>query len=281
MKKLFLTLSVVVLITAIMVAACGCSKVAQTDKLSNPLVGDETYVYDVFYNTAVVGSLTIAWTDINNAKVGKEAGCDFSMGEYVNNSFTGKRLSSTLNMDNGDSIMSDVLYKASFAPVASNKVIVKDDKTSTAYVHYSSGKVNISTTVNAIKTESSLKVKSPYYDNEMLYAVIRASDIHDDSYSMSYSMPSALTRSVDTMSIVKSSALENVNLTEISSEAIPCYQFSITISNNSYAGSYTVFLAKTNLPVTSANSSISAVKKAVVKIVEGDYSYILKSISAE
>ena len=286
MKKLCLLLLILVLAaTPLLFAAC--SNVSQRDKLmpgySCADDGYELFTYNVFSQEQIVGEMTMKFEPLTKKSVDLPS----AEGDKHFDSVSGTLLSTDLAMQNGDTVTSRVLYDGNFTPIFSYKRTSVGGTVKEMQVRYE-GKYLYAERFEAGSKVSSYREKlSGYYDNEMLYALVRASSIGDSSYSLSFSVANALTGSTDSMSITKIGEVkESIKALEPrepqlaegeTSYTVPCYSFRIS-TGNQYAGSYTMTVTKDRQTVENDTLNIVNVKKIITTITEGDYKYILKDV---
>ena len=297
MKKVFLIILILVLCAAPLVFTA-CSNVSQRDLLTMGYVcspdGYELFTYDVNYVeivddkivTTPVGTMTMKFEPLNNDTVTMD--CATSEGKKTFTVTNGTLL--TINMqrtDNDDSVFSQVLYEGSFAPVFSYKRTKVGDEVKTMQVSYEGKYLYTKLFVNGTETSSCRHKASGCYDNEMLYALVRASEVSASSYSLSYTCVNPLTAHADGMTITKTATgEEEIPLLTPSSfeptENEPAhktayYLFQIS-TDNQYAGSYEMKVAQKSQSVINDKISIKNVKKIILSISEGHYEYLLSGV---
>jgi len=293
MKKALLIV-LILLVAAAPIALTACSSVSQAQLLSTAYVcnvpgGYELFTYDVYYKTDVVGEMTLKFQPLTGEAV-SVPDRTAEGGEKSFSSFKGTLLSMDLQMDgvyNSDSITSKVLYTNAFTPVYSYKKTNIGGVTKEMQVSYSSKYARTKLFVNGAEEKSSRhKIKNAtVFDNEMLYAIVRATKVDESSYSLSFSSPNALTATLDSLTVSRSStananikALEPKDKTAEEDASTPAYLFRISTGNR-YADTYSMEIAKDPVTVNNDYMNVENVKKVILKIVEGDYSYVLKGIT--
>lgn len=287
MKKFLLIILILALCASPLLFAA-CSNVSQSSLLSFSYVcsedGYELFTYDVFKDNAVVGAMTMKFEPLYDRSVTMVCLTEAS-GEKTFSGVTGTLLSVDLAMNNGDTIKSRVLYDGNFAPIFSYKKTVISTDVKEMQVSYEGKYLYTKLYVNGEEGPSTEHKASGCFDNEMLYALVRASAIGSSSYSFSFTSVNPLTAAPDTITISRASqvnesvkALEPTVLPEgTETYTVPCYQFRISI-DNAYAGSYTMNVAKENQTVKNDTLDINKVKKIIVSITEGDYLYKLSDV---
>ncbi|GEM_PF-2018572 len=304
MKKIVLVLLVLLLcFTPLVLTAC--SNVSQAQLLSTGYVctqpgGYELFSYDVYYKTDVVGEMTLKFEPLTKASL-TLPDITADSGEKNFDSFSGTHLTMRLTMDgvfNSDSIESHVLYSNDFTPLYSYKKTSIGGTEKIMEVTYSSKYAHTSLFVNGKEEATSRqKIKNATaFDNEMLYAIIRATKVDESSYSLSFVSPNALTSELDKISVSKISSVnakikalepkeeetaaaesENEESAEKEEYTTPAYLFRVSTGNR-YASTYNMAISKNAITVHNDVMDVSNVKKVILKITEGDYSYLLKDI---
>lgn len=286
MKK-FLLIVLLLVIAATPLLFTACSNVSQRDKLmpgySCSDNGYELFSYNVFHQEAIVGDMTMKFEPLIKKSVSLPA----AEGTKAFDSVTGTLLSTDLTMTNGDTITSRVLYDGNFTPIFSYKRTSVGGAVKEMQVEYESKYLYAKRFENGTEVSVYREKAAGYYDNEMLYALVRASSVSDSSYSLTFSVANALTAATDRMSITKMGEVkESVKALEPTtyelaegetSYTTPCYAFRIS-TGNQYAGSYTMTVTKESQTVKNDTLDITNVKKIITTITEGEYKYILKDV---
>ena len=287
MKK-FLLIVLVFALAATPLLFAACSNVSQRDKLMQGYScsddGYELFVYSVFHDEAVVGKMTMKFEPLQKKNVDlPSAGGD--KGHFTE--VTGTLLSTDLELDNGDSVLSRALYDGNFAPIYSYKRTSVGGEVKEMQVEYEEKYLYAKRFEHGQEVSCYREKKAGYYDNEMLYALVRASSVSDTSYSLSYSVANALTGATDNMTIVKAgevkasiAALEPKEYTLPEGETkytTPCYLFRIQ-TGNQYASTYSMTVTKERQTVKNDTLDITNVKKDIATIVEGEYRYVLTDV---
>ena len=287
MKKFFLILLLLVLeATPLLIASC--SKVSQSDKLmpgySCSDDGYELFTYSVTHEEAVVGTMTMKFEPLEKDTIDLPS-ADGNKGHFTE--VTGTLLSTDLTMNNGDTIISRVVYDGNFAPIYSYKHTFIGGMVKEMQVEYEGKYLYAKRFEYGTEVSCLTEKASGYFDNEMIYALVRASSVGDTSYSLSFSVANALTGSTDSMSITKTGEVKehidalvptNYELAEgETTYSTPCYAFRIS-TGNQYAGSYTMTVTKDRQTIKNETLEITNVKKIITTITEGEYKYILTDV---
>ena len=287
MKKILLIVMLLVL-AATPLLFTACSNVSQRDKLmpgySCSDDGYELFTYAVYHDEAVVGEMTMKFEPLQNEAVDlPSAGGD--KGHFTE--VTGTLLSTDLTLNNGDTVKSRALYDGNFTPIYSYKRTSVGGVVKEMQVEYEGKYLYAKRFENGQEVSCLREKASGYFDNEMLYALVRASAVSDSSYTLSYSVANALTAATDTMSIVKMgevkeriAALEPRTYELAEGETYyttPCYAFRIQ-TGNPYASTYSMAVTKDRQTVENDTLNITNVKKIITTIVEGEYKYVLTDV---
>jgi len=300
MKK-FIIVFLILILAATPVVFAACSRVSQTDMLSDPYIADnaEIFTYKIYHATDhgkdLVGEMTLTFRKVKAEDVVLQDPTAEN-NERTISAFSGTRLSMAYKMDgvyNSDEGFSEVLYANDYSPVYSYKhtsiggtvkdmCVVYDTKYAYTYLYENGEK----------KKEAEVKVKNTtHFDNEMIYTIVRASNVSYSSYTMSFYSPNALTASLESISVSKVKEVGETGLAWVTPDEngesmLPCYLMSISIANT-YAKSYSMYVSKNKINATfhkkgendeDIEYEVSGVTKAIVKIEEGAYSYILDRI---
>ena len=295
MKKLLLTILILVL-CATPLLFTACSSVSQRDLLTTGYVcgkdGYESFDYDVFkadeegYYTLPVGKMTMKFEPKENASfdlpsVGSENGKKIE-------AFTGTLLSVDVTMDNGDTVLSRVIYDSACLPSYSYKRTVIGGVTKEMTVSYEDKYLYADCYENGEKVRSVEHKKANCYDNESLYAIVRASSVGASSYTLSFTCVNPLTGTANGMTISKSGTMdENIPILTPAEYTLPegkekfttpTYVFSIS-TDNQYASPYYMEVTQTSQTVTNDKINIKNVKKVITSIIEAEYKYVLTNVT--
>lgn len=292
MKKIVLIVSILAL-CLVPVLFTACSNVSQRDLLTTGYVcsddGYEFFAYDVYHTEGetktVVGEMTMKFEPKKAKNVTLPSATEES-GEKTFNSFTGTLLSVDATI-NGDTILSRVIYGGNCLPTYSYKRTVIDGVTKEMQVSYEGKYLYAKLFENGVEKSSVRHKASGCYDNESLYAIVRASAVGSSSYSLSYTCVNALTGNADSMSISRVGTAEETYdvlvpsdftpTEEVEKYTTPTYVFRVQ-TGNQYASSYLVEITQNSQTVKNEVVDIKNVKKVITAIVEGDYRYVLKDI---
>lgn len=216
MKKKILLLVLVIVALAALLA--GCVSKPPHKILSDPWANNEEITYNVTRTlsdkTVIKGTSTTTTKRITDGSI--------KVGGDVINNFSGTFVSIYTALEDGSVMEAQVAFKSSFEPVASYKKInVKGyennspakDTTQITAITYKDEKCYYETDFDGEKKSDSVKVgkwiKSPYYDNLMLYHVARSSYINNSFSSLTTKVLSTADYSIKTLTIA-SNALNQV-----------------------------------------------------------------------
>lgn len=263
---------------------CG-AQIIPHKALSAPWQAKETAVYTVERSFKdedkehVMGEQTMITENLENR--------DITVGTKTIEGFSGTLVTIETVMDDGSTMSAAVAFNANFHPVAAyKKVFVKgyegespsSDLTQELNAVYSdSDKRYDFTAVDKGETiEDSVKLKdkwlkSPYFDNLMIYHIARSSYSSNAFLPFSYTVPSWSKRALIKLSAAQLTDKITINTMGVDVE---CSQITITL-NQSFPGS------GQPLVVCLADSAIGEGKlnvRALVRYTEGDMRYTLKSL---
>ena len=318
MKKVFLAILIFVL-CATPLLFTGCSNVSQRELLSTSYVGGdngyELFTYDVYQQVngtftdkdgnylKKVGVMTMKFmcvdsTDDNilpavidspvyKKKADKEEVVvlskeviDGKIHAKVTN-YTGAYLLMNLTIDDTDTIESHVIYDNACNPLYSYKRTVIGGVTKEMEVRYEE-KYLYGVRKEGDKETSFKHKSSGCYDNEELYAIIRASVLEESSYNLSYTCVNPLTGNADGITISKS-AIEPKVIPLFSTENTNVYPFTIS-TDNQYAKSYSMEIVRSVSVIATKidNPQVTEkvnLKKIISLITEGEYEYCLSAFA--
>jgi len=275
MKKVVTIISVIIIIAAFsLTALAGCSNVSQLNKLEAPWLDYEQFTYTlsetVGETVTDIGTLVITVRRLNSQAV--------TLNEENFENITGSYCTYELNVtsgDNaGDNIRSDVLFKRDFTPIASYKVTDLSGTVNTSYIKYNTSKNKSTLTYNG--TQSEFKQSASVYDNEMLYLLVRASDVKDSKYTMSFSITDNVEGGARSITVSQGSEL-TVNLPDYGK--VECRSFTLSAAAT-YGDNVSLSLLLASSPISISNGETTTdIVKPIIKIIEGAYSYTLTDIS--
>ncbi len=265
MKKIICAIAVIMVLSVITVCCLsGCSNVAQTSKLQATWSAYERSVFSVNKGDVNVGTLVVTLKVYKTATKVTVGG-----GEYdLTGTLMNYDLGITAGENAGDSIAKTVAVNSDLSPVASYVQRNLSGVYSTALTTYNGNKVTLSIDGGEGKT---FKSKSPCYDNDMLYHVVRASGIFNDGYSISFNVPD--NNNGGMYSVSGSQKADSVKVqTGLGEQTGRTFTLTATTDLGSFSTNvtYAKFIV--------INEDVRVVKP-IIKIEEGDYSYVLQSIS--
>ncbi|NCA66941.1 MAG: hypothetical protein EOM87_02640 [Clostridia bacterium] len=275
MKKILLLVLVIATLAALtLMPLAGCSQVSQLNKLQAPWANYEQFTYDITKTTGesteTVGTMIVTYRRAINATVPIN-GNDFT----VNGSYCTMELNITEGEGAGDSISSIVAFKTDFTPIASYRETKIGNETNTAYVRYNTGKNKGTVQLNGGEGIV-FKHKGAFYDNEMMYYIIRASDLSSDSYTMAFAATDNLEGDAHDISVTRTTSTLTIN-TFLG--ALECASIVLTAAAE-YGNGTSVAVAVAKSPVTfGTGDNARQLIKPIIKITEGAYSYTLADVS--
>lgn len=280
MKKI---LFVLVLVIVGMVCLTGCSSVNQLNMISIGWLDYEQYTYNVYDNTTdqsqLIGEMVYTFKRVNSGEVnGKSFDCNKGcLTTYSLNITEGKYKGSTLS--------SSILFDSLFIPVASYKeysAVVdgqnNEDISYTVFADYTTGSKTGTYVRNGGEEKEFTKIKSKVYryDNESIYTLIRGSVFSNSSYSLSFSLLSNEDFSAKSVSVYKNSVEVEVKseLTAIENPTLTCTCIVANMAADKGSGTARyIYYADQSITIEGKD-----VIKAMVKIEEDGYTYVLKDI---
>ena len=275
MKKIIFLAIVSILIVSTAGVFAACSNVNQLNMLSVGWLDNESYVYDVVYNNEIVGEMTYTFKRLSDTTESTPAGnYEVSSGGYCEYS-----LNVTAGEYAGSTLYSKVIMSSNLTPIASYKKLdsSNNDLDYEISTDYRSKKGSIVINGN----EHTFKKSASTYDNDSIYTVVRGSVFNPDktSYSLSMSVVSNDTAEVRSISVAKVTADADVksNILDAESKNIvfKCSTFRVAVPAKYGDGTFT-YMSFSNDPYKVSGKSVI---KVPVEIIEGDYTYVLKTIT--
>lgn len=275
MKKI-LTLVLIILVVALfsVTSLAGCSNVSQLNKLEAPWQNYERFTYKLTETVDAVsteiGTLVMTVTRLNN----ESATVNTESFDKVTGSYCTFELNIASGENTGDCIRSEVLFKTDFTPIASYKTTDLNGDVNTSYIEYFTSKNKSILTFNG--EEKEFKQSATSYDNEMLYILVRASDVKDSKYTMSFSVTDNIEGGTRSIRVAQGS---ETKITVAPFGELNCRSFTLgataTYGDNA---SLSLLIASSPIIIGSGEAAVSVVKP-IIKITEGAYSYTLTDIS--
>lgn len=227
----------------------------------------ETSVYSVQYvegDVTLGGTYTLAVKRIDNA--------DVTVQDKTYSAFTGYVASASLVMEDGDTIDTEVLCYTTMQVKASYSKAVTGENVEEVTAEYSNkDKVYYTYVSNGETITDDIKIKdffsSPYTDNAMLYLLARS--FPSDTTSFSISMPDFKASQLNSVLLNKTSSSSELIVGETTYD-VATIELSI---NRTFPGK------GTPLKCYVANQAVGGATNAIVKIIEGNVTYTLDSIS--
>lgn len=286
MKKIILVISVILIVLSVGLTAVACSNVNQMNMLSIGWLDYEQYTYNVYATQdeekVLIGTLTYTF---NRLKPNEKVKIGESEKEFSGDAMVEYKLNITEGEYKGTTMESAVVFTSKFQPKASYKKfnasntefgdLRENSYTSFADYTTSSKKGTYTYTAKGKDPVTSEFKKAGAYDNESLYTLIRAS-VFDTSagYSLSLSVPDNSNFILKSVGVALVS-VENAITSDFQEEPIVCTTARATISASKGQGTQS-FINYSNRAIKVDGKDIV---KVIVKIEEGDYSYVLSDIS--
>lgn len=273
MKKRII-LAVIMVLAVCLTAFAGCTGSSPIQKKlgnSAPWISlrdmTETSVYSVSYtegDVALNGTYTLVINRVDNA--------DVTLQDKTYSAFTGYVATASLVMDNGDTIDSKVICYTTMQVKASYSKVVTASHVEEVTAEYANkDKVYYTYVSDGETVTDDIKIKdffsAPYTDNAMLYLLARS--FPSDTSSFSINMPD-----------FKSSQLNSILLSKTSSSS------ELIVGEDTYNVSMIelsinrTFPGKGNpLKCYVSNQAVDGATNAIVKIIEGNVTYTLDSVT--
>ncbi|MGN0797062.1 MAG: hypothetical protein ACI4M5_02530 [Christensenellales bacterium] len=273
MKKR-IVLAVIIVLVICLTALTGCSGSSPIQKKlgnSAPWISlrdkTETTVYQVAYTEGDVtlgGTYTLAVNRIDNAEV--------ALQDKTYSSFTGYVATGSLVMDNGDTIDTKVLCNTNMQVQASySKAVTASGVEEVTAQYANKDKVYYTYVSNGETVTDDIKIKdffsTPYTDNAMLYLLARS--FPTDTTSFSIDMPDFKSNKLNSVLLSKTSSTSELTVGD-TSYSVATIELSI---NRTFPGK------GTPLKCYVSNQPINDSTNAIVKIIEGNVTYTLDSVS--
>ncbi|MBQ9145128.1 MAG: hypothetical protein IJX70_01500 [Clostridia bacterium] len=279
----------IALVAIVMVAVCGvlvgCSQVNHLKLVSMGWNAYEKFTYTVYQTEGEakteVGTMVYTFKALKGETVNVN-GHDYEVKDGAQ--FTTK-LTITAGEYAGEELVAVVLTNGDFSPIVSYKYLTTTDTARAYTVEIVYGGKNTKVTYNG--TEKTMNAKSPCYDNDSFYSLIRGSGtMSDSSFSMSFSTVDAANAALRSVSIAMTSNSETVkvpyfkdaqpvdeNDTDPTAKAVYSIRATAAASYGSGTSTYLYYAKK---PIALDGKYF---RHVLLKVVEGNFSYELAGIS--
>ncbi len=287
MKRIVIISIISVMLLSVCLAA-GCSSVNQLNLLSVGWTDYEQYVYNVYEGDSTTAIGTMTYTFQRLVPVDGQVKCTVGDKEYTVSS--GALIITDLNITGGqyagETMTSTVLVGDKLQSIASYKEYraVDEQRSYITSVDYGTDK-KATITINGQSAQ--FKKGTTCYDNDSLYTLVRASDFGVSSYGLAVTSTDNLQGSTRNVSIAMISANAPVTCdfkidpNAFENTPIECYQLRV-LAQAAYGNgtAHYLYFAKTVIEQNKGDVT-KKLKKVLVKIQEGNYSYVLSSISLD
>lgn len=280
MKKLTFVIILIVVIALLGVSFAGCNRATPTqNKLSNYIpwtndVTNETLVYDVIYKSNTPEQVKGVYS-VNVKSFNKES---VTIGDWTNENAVGFKVTAKLEMENGDSIATEVFFTTNIVVKYASQTTVTAGVTDSYTAEYKDEKCYFTRNENGVETSGEIKTgdfyESPYFDNTMLYQLVRCMPSGNSSFT--FNIPDITLSETQSVTIT-SMPSSTTTITAADSNAYECYLATIKL-NRTFPGSgegLKCYISSKSYP----SDEDAKVNKLIVQIVEGDTVYTLKSVS--
>lgn len=246
MKKKILMFILVIGILA--VALAGCISKPPHKIFSDPWLDYEKITYDVTRTlndntTKIKGTSTIITERVTDGNI--------KVGERDINGFSGTYVEINTQLEDGSIMIAQVAFKSSFEPIASYKNInikgyegnsPEKDINQVTNIFYTDEKCYYDTDFDGVKTSGNVKVgkwiKTPYYDNLMLYHIARSSYISNSFSSLTTKVLSTGDFKMKTLTVSGSAINQEIKIFGEEGAVIKADLVSISL-NQTFPGSGT------------------------------------------
>lgn len=268
MKKIIL---IIVMMVVLITTLAGCAvAITQTSRW----LSYEKYTYSVSNEATEIGTLTVISERIKFA--------DVTIGETLYSNQNGTKLSYDLVLTSStDKIHSEVFFNTRFVPFYSYKDSTLNNIRTIISATYDGANYNYQMSVNDQVSNDTIKMKTPYFDNEMVYFMLRSIDMTGSVnalfkttkyYTYSFNCPNP----VDNISESRTATeIGKVDVADILGATVSCYQVNMTLNQRITGDAFILYFAET--PITVAGA---VVEFPLVKFVENGITYKLTALEA-
>lgn len=285
MKKLVLSIVLILVVALCAIAFTACNNATTQGQLENVWLNYEQYVYEVKDTSGdaeVTGDYT---TTIQLYQAGSSV--DFGEGT-LQNVRKGYLVSSVRNL--GTTTLDIQCYfelvngKNFLVPAATYRKYIAEGKETVMSGNYDGDTLNYTFKNDAGTQTGSIKVGSPYYDNNEFHQVLRGTSTMSTSFSFSFEVPVVAENEMTAAKLTaKVSAKEDVGTLYTPSGAesaltTPCYKMTISRTTKVAGSTQAVYYSVDDISVNGW-----ALKHVITKVVEptktGNVTYTLKDIN--
>ncbi|MCQ2602370.1 MAG: hypothetical protein MJ193_00440 [Clostridia bacterium] len=275
MKKVFCIIAAITLIVALSIGFTACNSATVQGQLTPVWRPYEKFVYDVA--DSATGNTGIYTVEIIKKASGEEVTVGANTKTLSGDGYLvkGHLEIATAQFDTA-CLFSIVNGSAFLIPSASYRKEVVDGATRLDMSGlYDGAKFKYNATINGESKSGEVSLGATYYDNNQFHQVIRGASTLSSSFSFSFAVPVVADQEI--ANIVLTTAATGVeNVTVPYGSDIECIKIGVSRSTKVAGISQQLFYSTKDLEGEGGNGW--KVKNALVKIVEGDVTYSLKSI---
>jgi len=262
MKKI---LTILIIVGILSVSLAGCSTPIEST-ISSAWKAYENYTYEVKDDSGIVGTLNYSSERFDNQTL--------TLGGTTYENMSGTKIWYDLVINNStDKVSAEVYYTTSpYRPFYSYKEILNKGISTVITAKYSGNDYKYTINIDGTEKSDELSVKKmTYYDNEMVYYIIRSTDLTSKNYSFTINVPSPQENKVQSRTVSRMSSEDEES---IMGSTIKCYKMQMSANEKITGSSYQLYYAVN--PLTADGQSIV---KPLVKFVEGEFTYTLTALT--
>jgi len=278
MKKLALVLVLIVLTLSFTLT--GCNKASTQGQLVNILANHnhEVFTYDVSDSSGVIGSYVVT--------LDKKASQDsFTFGDEnttikVNEGILAQAVLTVGTTTYNTGCYYDLISGSSFmTPAYTYRVKnVDGQETFKLFGKYDGTSLNYDKWINGGEKQSGTVTaeSSPYYDNNEFHQLLRGVTTFSTSFSFSYAVP--LVSETESTSVSLTAACSTTETLQFNGADVNCYKVVVSRSTKVAGTTQTLYYSVDDIK-PSLSGTGWPITHALLKIVEGNITYTLKSAS--
>ncbi|NLZ25562.1 MAG: hypothetical protein GX891_03780 [Clostridiales bacterium] len=276
MKKLLLTLPLVLIVAAALFSFTACNNATPQGQLGDYFAPYEKYTYLVTDNNAETPVTGVYTVEIKKFK--KDSIVTLAQGEVLNGVPEGHLIKGRLEI--ADTVIEQSCYvdnvngnsflvpRASFKRVSKNGALLYE-----SLINYTSGvSYKLKTSADDIKV-GNLSVPAPYYDNNEFMTMLRGASTMGSGFAMTYNVPVVTPSETASAQLTAScSGTEGITV-PFKEEAIDCFAINISRQTIVAGTTYNAYYAASQIEINGRKLT-----RVLVKFVEDKVVYELKEI---
>ncbi len=274
MKKVFCIIAAITLIVALSIGFTACNSATVQGQLSPVWRPYEKFVYDVADTDGNNGIYTV---EIIKTEANEEVTIGANTKKLSGAGYIVKgHLEMVTSVFDTACLFSIVDGSTFLLPSASYRKEVVDGNTRLDMSGtYNGAKFNYVATINGEAKSGEVSLGATYYDNNEFHQVIRGASTLSSSFSFSFAVPVVADKEISNI-VINTAATGVEKVTVPYGSDIECIKIGVGRSTKVAGISQQLYYATKDLAGEGGNGW--TVKNALVKIVEGDVTYSLKSI---